>query len=140
MEQSKLIVAKSFFDINPIIIGVDISNSFVMVIAQKNVSITEDNAVNLLRLLEINYQTFYQEIEKLLCIPIDIERKILITPDDFPYNIIIRAALTSERDYWIELSLPWLKAIGKKYFVKEIFSIKNNKRVSQRIRHLFSKL
>lgn len=141
MEHNKLIVSKSFFGINPIVIGVDMGCSFVMELVNGNIlPITEDNAVNLLRLLEIEYHAFCQELEKLLSNLKTIKRDVQINVDNFPSNLIVKAALNSERDYWVELSIPWLKEIGKSNFIKEINTIQKSKRVSQRVRHLLLKL
>lgn len=141
MGHNKLIASKSFFDINPIIIGVDISCSFVIELVKNNIlPITEDTAVNLLRLLEIEYHTFCQEIEELISSLKVTKREVQITSDSFPYSIIVKAALTSERDFWIELSIPWLKEIGVNNFVKEIYDVQKSKNVSQRVRHLLLKL
>ena len=129
MEHNKLIASKSFFDINPIVIGVDVSYSFVMGLANGNIlPITEDNAVNLLRLLEIEYHAFCQELEKLLSNLRIVKKDIQINVDDFPSSVIVRAALNSERDYWIGLSITWLKEIGKNNFIKEIDAIQKNKK------------
>lgn len=140
MAHNKLIASKSFFDINPIVIGIDMSYSFVMKLAGGNIlPITEDTAVNLLRLLEIEYHTFCRVINEMTD-GLKTTESVRVTSDDFPFGIIVKVALSSERDYWIELSLPWLKEIGKNSFAEDIRNVQKNKHVSQRVRHLLLKL
>ena len=135
-----MIASKSFFDINPIIIGVDVTYSFVARFGKNNnLPITEETAVNLLRLLEIEYHTFYKAINEMVE-KLETKEGVRVTSNDFPFSIIVKVALSSERDYWIELSLPWLKEIGENSFTEEIRSVQNNKHVSQRVRHLLLKL
>lgn len=141
MEHSKLIVSKAFCTENPIIIGIDVGHSFVTRTAKNEIlPITEETAVYLLRLLGIEYHKFCQEIEEMVKSPETKEGEGRITSQRFPFDIIVRAALISERDYWIELAIPWLKEIGKNHFVEIIRDIQKNKRVSQRVRHLLLKL
>jgi hypothetical protein len=141
MEHSKLITSISFFDESPIVIGIDKRHCSETRLANNNIlPITEEAAVYLLRLLKIEYRTFYQEIEKMIEKIDAIDRQIGITAANFPFDVIIKAALTSERDYWIELSMSWIKEIGKNKFADEIKGVIENKNVSQGIRHLLLKL
>ncbi len=141
MEQNNLIASTLLFDENPIIIGVDKNCNFVMQAANnRTFPINEETAVYLLRLLNIEYYTFYHEIEKLVSKVNDCKSEISITASNFPFATIVKAALNSERDYWIELSIPWLTEIGKNCFLEDIKGILKNKNISQRIRHLLLKI
>lgn len=140
MDQSKVLKWKSFFDVNPILIGIDSNFSFVMQVAKSNIMpITEETSVNLLRLLSIEYSTFFKAMKE-MTEQLETTKGVRVALDNFPFDIIVKTALNSERDYWIEQSLPWLKQIGKSHFIDEIRFIKRNKNISQKLRHLLLKL
>jgi len=133
--------SKSFLETGPIIIGIDDAHNFFAQFSNGvMVSITQEVGVYLLRLLSIDFQYFRKEINALIEKARIYEREKEVSPQEFPYDIIVKTALASERDHWIELSIPWLIQIGKEKFVKEIKDMQNNKKVSQRVRHLLLKL
>ncbi len=133
--------SKSFLETGPITIGIDDDHNFFAQFSNGvMVSITQEVGVYLLRLLSIDFQSFRKEINALIEKSRIYEGKKEVSPQEFPYAIIVKTALASERDHWIELSIPWLMQIGKENFVKEIKDIQNNKKVSQRVRHLLLKL
>lgn len=141
MEHNSILAHKSFLEINPIVIGIDFQSCF-LIFSRENkwVPITEDTSVYILRLLEIDYVSFRRELSELLSEAQNTHYNISTDPKCFPFDLIVKTALLSERDHWIELSKDWLQQIGKNYFLEEIALIQKNKNISQHVRHALLKI
>jgi hypothetical protein len=141
MEQNKpTTISKVFLDTNPIVIGINVLGEFVMLLATGFTLIQENNSVYLIRLLDLNYNQFYADINEMVDEFNDLQKQVKVDIADFPFVMIVKTALNSERDYWIELSKAWIIKLGKEKFLDEINAIQLNKRINQKIRHSFLKL
>ncbi|SDC20808.1 hypothetical protein [Pedobacter soli] len=141
MEQnSQITISKLFFDTNPIVIGINVLGEFVMLLATGFILVQENNSVYLIRMLGLNYNKFYSDINKMIDEFNELQTEVKADVGDFPFLMIVKAALNSDRNYWVELSKTWIIKLGREKFLDEISAIQLNKKINQKIRHSFLKL
>jgi len=135
-ENNDVIVFEDFLTERKITIGLNIHGQFVSSFSGKGFSIIEENnLVSLLRLLEIDFSIFIKKIAELIKEFNSQSPMIKAELDGFPSREIVKLALSGDRDYWVELSLPWVLKMGQRYFSQEIIGISRNKKIGQKTRH-----
>jgi hypothetical protein len=133
---NNVLISVPFLIERPIIIGINVNGDFVVSFTGNNFShINNENLVYMLRLFEIEYSSFCKKIQSMIS-EFNLRMKSTnATLSNFPFVELTKSALSSERDYWIELSIPWILHIGKDLFKKEIQDLSKNKNLSQKLRH-----
>jgi len=91
-------------------------------------------------MLGLNYNKFYSDINKMIDEFNELQTEVKADVGDFPFLMIVKAALNSDRNYWVELSKTWIIKLGREKFLDEISAIQLNKKINQKIRHSFLKL
>ena len=59
---------------------------------------------------------------------------------DFPIKDVLKTALLSESEYWVDKALNQIVFLKLQGFKEELNSVEHDKRFSQRIRHLAKKI
>jgi hypothetical protein len=125
----EIIVQKRYSFDPPITLGIGDSGAFYVLKLKNWVRLADDNLEYVLRLLSIDADSLKKDIDNM----IQASNLDIIAP--FPCINIMKTALNSERDHWIELAIPWMDKLGKIHFINEINQIKENRNISQKLRH-----
>lgn len=138
---NQAIESVKFIEDRPIVVGLNPSGEFIVKFGKHGfLKITENELVPMLPLLELDFDFFTLAIESLVSKYNKKGNFPQISSSKFPLENLIKTALGSERDFWIELSIPWLINIDPSKFKSEIDEIVMNKKISQKTRHKMLKL
>lgn len=133
--EDKIVVGKTFLSDMPITVGLNEFGKFIVQYPNGTCCLlNSEDKVNVIRLLDINFQEFKKAVDEIVNAFLD-ERPHMDFVEEFPYHQIVTEALNSGRDYWVELAFNWLHSLGLENFLDDILAVVNNKNISQKVRH-----